>query len=80
MTFTEIQSFVDFTKLHNFAFLGRNPRIGCAADFLFAYVPFGPMKQLQMFFHAVDCCKKGLEKVSTAMRTIKLQLCVYNTF
>jgi len=52
-----------FKDLHNFAFLGRNPRIGCASDFVFAYVPFGPIKQLEMYFHAVDCCRKGLEEV-----------------
>jgi hypothetical protein len=52
-----------FCDLHNHAFLGANPRIGCASDFVFAYVPWGPMKQLEMFFHSVDCCKKGLEKV-----------------
>jgi len=51
----------DFTQLHNFAFLGRNPRIGCAADFLFAYVPYGPLRQLDMFFHAIACCDKGME-------------------
>lgn len=53
---------LDFTKLHNFAFLGKNPRIGCAADFLFAYVPYGPLMQLEMFFHSIHCCKSGLEE------------------
>lgn len=52
---------VDFTDMHNYAFLGNNPRIGCASDFVFAYVPEGPKKQLEMFFHSVDCCRKGLE-------------------
>lgn len=52
-----------FKDLHNFAFLGPNPRIGCASDFVFAYVPFGPIQQLKMFFHSVDCCRKGMEKV-----------------
>lgn len=50
-----------FKDLHNFAFLGPNPRIGCASDFVFAYVPFGPIKQLEMFFHSVACCERGLE-------------------
>jgi hypothetical protein len=57
---------LDYSQLHNFAFLGKNPRIGCAADFLFAYVPFGPMKQLDMFFHSVECCKSGLEGAMSA--------------
>lgn len=52
---------LDYSKLHNFAFLGKNPRIGCAADFLFAYVPYGPLMQLEMFFHSIKCCKSGLE-------------------
>ena len=52
----------DFTQLHNFAFLGNNPRVGCAADFLFAYVPYGPLRQLDMFFHSVECCNKGMEE------------------
>ena len=53
---------LDYSKLHNFAFLGKNPRIGCAADFLFAYVPYGPLMQLEMFFHSIKCCKNGLEE------------------
>lgn len=52
---------LDYSKLHNFAFLGKNPRIGCAADFLFAYVPYGPLMQLEMFFHSIKCCMNGLE-------------------
>ena len=40
-----------------------NPRIGCASDFLFAYVPYGPLKQLDLFFHSIKCCQEGLEKV-----------------
>lgn len=52
-----------FADLHSYAFLGRNPRIGTASDFVFAFVPAGPMKQLEMYFHVVDCCKKGLESV-----------------
>lgn len=52
-----------FQDLHNHAFLGRNPRIGCASDFVFAYVPYGPLKQMDMFFHSIKCCMKGMEKV-----------------
>ena len=52
-----------FKDMHNFAFLGPNPRIGCASDFVFAYVPFGPIKQLEMFFHSVDACRAGKEEV-----------------
>jgi hypothetical protein len=51
-----------FKDLHNFAFLGPNPRIGCASDFVFAYVPFGPIKQLEMYFHSVDVCRQGKEE------------------
>jgi hypothetical protein len=59
--------------MHNFAFLGANPRIGCASDFVFAYVPFGPIKQLEMFFHSVDCCRRGLEdQVRAALRPTPL--------
>lgn len=53
--------------MHNYAFLGTNPRIGCASDFVFAYVPFGPIKQLEQFFHSVESCKEGLEEVGTSM-------------
>ena len=55
--------FAGFKDLHNFAFLGANPRIGCASDFVFAYVPFGPLKQLEMYFHAVEACRQGREGV-----------------
>jgi hypothetical protein len=48
-----------FRDLHNYAFLGPDPRVGCASDFVFAYVPFGPLKQLEMFFHAVGEVRAG---------------------
>jgi hypothetical protein len=51
-----------FKDMHNFAFIGPNPRIGCASDFVFAYVPFGPIKQLEMYFHSVDACRQGKEE------------------
>ncbi|KAL6781746.1 hypothetical protein ACKKBF_B09280 [Auxenochlorella protothecoides x Auxenochlorella symbiontica] len=50
-----------FHDLHSYAFLGRNPRIGTASDFVFAFVPAGPLKQLEMFFHSVQCCRAGKE-------------------
>ena len=56
-------SLAGFNDLHAFAFLGKNPRIGTASDFVFSFVPSGPLKQLEMFFHAVECCRNGLEKV-----------------
>jgi hypothetical protein len=63
----------DFTQLHNFAFLGDDPRVGCAADFLFAYVPYGPLKQLDMFFHSIDCCDKGMiDEMRRALRPTPL--------
>lgn len=41
---------VDFRKdLHNFAFLGRSPRIGTASDWVWYNVPHGPQKQLDSF-------------------------------
>lgn len=51
-----------FKDMHNFAFIGPNPRIGCASDFVFAYVPFGPIKQLEMYFHSIDACRQGKEE------------------
>lgn len=53
---------IGFGDLHNYCFLGRNPRIGTASDFVFAYVPFGPQKQLEMFFHSAEQIKLGREK------------------
>ena len=48
-----------FKDLHSFAFLGGSGRIGTAQDGIFAYVPAGPHKQLDMFLHAYDCYKRG---------------------
>ena len=55
-----------FNDLHNFAFMGPSPRIGTASDFVFAHVPVGPQQQIDMFLHAVLCCKAGLEAEATA--------------
>ncbi|KAL4457342.1 hypothetical protein ABPG75_012207 [Micractinium tetrahymenae] len=53
---------VGFHTLHSHCFMGPNPRIGTASDFVFAYVPLGPQKQLEMFFHAVDLIRQGREE------------------
>ena len=65
-----------FKDMHNFAFIGPNPRIGCASDFVFAYVPFGPIKQLEMYFHSVDACRKGKEEASLLLFGVYFVLAV----
>ena len=51
------------TDLHNFAFLGKNPRLGCASDWVWFNVPHGPLKQIDSFVAAVKACKNGKEEV-----------------
>ena len=101
-----------FDDIHNYCFMGRNPRIGTASDFVFgeqlgfasnfalwngtsscigccqrqctcgplmvhhnvlcaaAFVPAGPLSQLEMFFHAVEQIKLGRERVRTTHKRI----------
>ena len=47
------------TELYNYAFLGPSGRIGTASDVTYGYVPVGPKKQLDMFFHGMECYKRG---------------------
>ncbi|PRW20755.1 FAD NAD(P)-binding domain-containing [Chlorella sorokiniana] len=53
---------IGFGDIHNYCFMGRNPRIGTASDFVFAFVPAGPISQLEMYFHAVEQIKLGRER------------------
>ena len=54
----------DFRKdLHNFAFLGRSPRIGTASDWVWYNVPHGPQKQVESFFQGQRCIREGREQV-----------------
>ena len=53
-------------QLHNYAFLGASGRIGTASDVIYAFVPAGPKKQLDMFFHGIECRRNGLEEVVRA--------------
>ena len=48
-----------FKDLHSFAFLGPSGRIGTAQDGIYAYVPAGPHKQIDMFLHSYACYKRG---------------------
>jgi hypothetical protein len=84
-------------NMHNFCFLGNNPRIGTACDFVFgevdmtkvrtpvqqlshqhglpecchaAFVPEGPKRQLEMYFHAVEQIKAGKEQVNMKVQCI----------
>ena len=43
--------------------MGASARIGSASDFVFAFVPHGPKKQLDLFFHAMKCYQGGLLEV-----------------
>ncbi|KAL4419583.1 hypothetical protein ABPG77_004832 [Micractinium sp. CCAP 211/92] len=64
---------VGFHTLYSHCFMGPNPRIGTASDFVFAYVPLGPQKQLEMFFHSMDLIRQGREEeVLKAMRPTDL--------
>lgn len=51
------------TDLHNFAFLGKNPRLGCASDWVWFNVPHGPLKQIDSFIAAQKACEEGREEV-----------------
>ena len=51
-------------QLRNYAFLGPSGRIGTASDVVYAFVPAGPKKQLDMFFHGIECRENGLEEVA----------------
>lgn len=53
----------DYSMLHDYSFLGRNPRIGTASDWVWFNVPHGPQKQIACFLHAYSCFKQGLEEV-----------------
>ena len=54
----------DFRKdLHNFAFLGKGPRIGTASDWVWYNVPHGPQKQVESFFQGQRCIREGREQV-----------------
>ncbi|CAK0786243.1 hypothetical protein CVIRNUC_009456 [Coccomyxa viridis] len=54
---------LDFRKdLHNFAFLGRSPRIGTASDWVWYNVPHGPQKQVESFFQGQRCIREGREQ------------------
>jgi hypothetical protein len=50
-------------ELHNYAFLGPSGRVGTASDVTYGYVPVGPKKQLDMFFHGMECRRRGQEAV-----------------
>ena len=67
-------------ELHNYAFLGPSGRIGTASDVTYGYVPVGPKKQLDMFFHGIKCRQRGHEAVRlTAVHTLcllRLSACV----
>jgi len=51
------------TDLHNFAFLGKNPYLGGASDWVWFNVPHGPQKQIDSFVSALLACKAGKETV-----------------
>ncbi|KAK9827287.1 hypothetical protein WJX81_000437 [Elliptochloris bilobata] len=61
-----LQLGIGHDQLHNYAFLGPSGRIGTASDVVYAFVPAGPKKQLDMFFHGIDCRRHGLEKAFIA--------------
>ncbi len=56
-------TYAGFDKLYNYAFLGPSGRIGTASDFVYAFVPHGPKKQLDLVFHAINCHQRGLSRV-----------------
>ena len=58
-----VHTFAGYDKLYNYAFLGPGGRIGTASDFVFAFVPHGPKKQLDLIFHAIGCHQQGLSRV-----------------
>ena len=60
-------------QLHNYAFLGPSGRIGTASDVVYAFVPAGPKKQLDMFFHGIECRQKGLGEVVYASVSCSLE-------
>ena len=51
------------TDLHNFAFLGKDPYVGAASDWVWFNVPHGPQKQINSFISVLQACRKGKEKV-----------------
>jgi len=68
-------------ELHNYAFLGPSGRIGTASDVTYGYVPVGPKKQLDMFFHGMACRQRGQEAVRlAAMHTqcLSAALCLFH--
>ncbi|KAK9828719.1 hypothetical protein WJX72_001703 [[Myrmecia] bisecta] len=55
-----------YDDLHNFTFLGKNPRIGTASDWVWFNVPHGPQKQMDCFFRAYECWRLGKEQARDA--------------
>ena len=55
------------TDLHNFAFLGKNPYLGCASDWVWFNVPHGPLKQIDSFVAALKARAAGQEEVVSQM-------------
>ena len=51
------------TDLHNFAFLGKNPYLGAASDWVWFNVPHGPQKQIRSFISSLKACRAGKEQV-----------------
>ena len=49
-----------FEDVYNYAFLGPSGRIGTASDFVYAFVPHGPKRQLDLMFHAIKCHQRDL--------------------
>lgn len=48
-----------YDDLYSYSFMGPSARIGTASDFVYAFVPHGPKKQLDLFFHAIRCSKSN---------------------
>ncbi|KAK9828833.1 hypothetical protein WJX72_002308 [[Myrmecia] bisecta] len=48
-----------FNDLYNLAFMGDSGRIGTASDFVYAFVPEGPKRQIDLFLHSYTCHKQG---------------------
>lgn len=57
--------------MHNFAFLGRSPRIGTASDWVWYNVPHGPQKQVESFFQGQRCIREGREQVLPHDRSLE---------
>ena len=55
------------TDLHNFAFLGKNPYLGAASDWVWFNVPHGPQKQIRSFISSLKACRAGKEQVRLSL-------------